>query len=58
MGVLESEDGDIFEKGSGGEIRAYARNWEASIRTIAVDHYYAAYQDTQGLLARRERELA
>jgi hypothetical protein len=23
-----------------------------------VDHYHAAYQDTQGLLARRERELA
>jgi transcription elongation GreA/GreB family factor len=23
-----------------------------------VDHYYAAYQDTQGMLARRERELA
>jgi hypothetical protein len=23
-----------------------------------VDHYYAAYRDTQGLLARRERELA
>ena len=23
-----------------------------------VDHYYAAYRDTQDLLARRERELA